>query len=63
MVFPESVDLGAAGKGQKPGTFTWYETGSVQYVSLGVHEIGKKVMSHLNQSVVFTSLTSLNFFI
>ena len=44
MVFPASVNLGgSAGLGQHPGTFTWYETDSVQYIKLGVHEIGKNV--------------------
>ena len=45
MVFPDSVPLsssggGTVGKGDTPGTMTWYKSEYVQYASLGVHEIG-----------------------
>jgi len=43
MVFPKSVDLGSeyiVGKGNYPGTKTWYKSTYVQNVNLGVHEIG-----------------------
>jgi hypothetical protein len=40
MIFPESVNLNAAGRGNMPGTFTWYMTGYVNWVYLGIHEIG-----------------------
>ncbi len=41
MVFPEGVDLDASGRGQMPGTFTWYDNDYAEYATLGVHEIGK----------------------
>jgi hypothetical protein len=45
MVFPESVELSSSGgntigKGNLPGFKTWYKGGNVQWVGLGVHEIG-----------------------
>mmetsp|Transcript_26835 Transcript_26835/g.40296 ORF Transcript_26835/g.40296 Transcript_26835/m.40296 type:complete len:508 (+) Transcript_26835:55-1578(+) len=45
MIFPESVNLSSSGgntvgKGSFPGTKTWYKSTYVQYVTLGVHEIG-----------------------
>ena len=40
MIFPSSVVLGASGWGSFPGTTTWYRSDSIQWVTLGVHEIG-----------------------
>ena len=54
MVYPKSVTFcsdgpgtcSTVGLGSKPGTNSWYRSGSVSKVRVGVHEIGTKENAH-----------------
>lgn len=39
FILPSSA-IDAPGRGQWPGTVSWYETGSVKKIYIGLHEVG-----------------------